>query len=463
MKPLLSAWPPKKRTLAFGPIVLGLWLLSAVIIALATQNFFLALLLPPPLAIGGAYALVGFPQLARKDGKPLIEPHLKPYLFFALVPLLALILYPILGIALTQARLPVKWLAIVSIVLSLGISIAASYFLVGVPNLYATARKQYDQLPPERRPFLFFPLFVVFFLVLYIGLGVATTQLLGLVAVDPTALLNIQVLVLTPLCALLAGVLAWLLVGIPKPTRSPAAYLPKVTGRHRRRVFLGTSLLLGIPLTIVIGAVLTSTTPLPSTLVLALAVGLGYMLSVGIAALTWGTPARWRQFEDYDPRIHPRARLPLLTGASVASGIAVAVAFGLAGIDLFWGLLVGIIVGAIVALLLTGTHKRIAARRGQSTLVPDLPDRVKPLVLFPTWLLTSAFLFAILTYLLPGLVAVNALASLAAGLLLAFFLLEQPLLKALREERRREREKRKAWEARRRERLAQAADEKAEA
>jgi hypothetical protein len=458
MKPVLSAWPVRKRTLAFAPIAAGIWLLTFLVVALSTQNFFLAMFLPPPLAVGGAYALLGAPEVKRKDGKPLIDPHAKPYLFFALAPLLALLLYPILGIALTQAGLPVKWLAIVSIVLSLGISVAASYFLVGVPNVYATARRKYEQLPPERRPFLFFPLFVVFFLILYIGLGVLTTQLLGLAAADPTALLNIQVLVLTPVCALLAGVLAWLLVGIPKPSKAPAEYFPKVAGKHRRRVFLGTSLLLGIPLTIVLGAILTSTTPLPSTLVLALAVVLGFMLGIGIGALAWGTPARWRQFEDYEPGIHPRVRTPLLVGASIATGLAVAVAFGLAGIDLFWGLIVGILVAALVALLLTGTHRRIAARRGQSTLVPDLPDRMKPLVLFPAWLLTSLLLFSILTYMLPGLVAVNALVSFTVGLLLAFFLLEQPLLKALRDERRRERAKRKAWEARRKERLAQADD-----
>lgn len=457
MKPVLSAWPPKKRTTFFAPIAAGIFLLTFLVVAFATQNFFLALFVPPILAIGGAYALVGLPDLKRKDGKPLIEPKLKPYLFFVLVPLLSLLLYPILGIALTQAGLPLKWLAIVSIVLSLGIAIAAAYFLVGVPNVVATARKQYEQIPRERRPFLFFPLFVVFFLVLYIVLGVATTQLLGVVAPgDPTALLNVQVLVLAPICALLAGVLAWLLVGIPKLARNPTVYLDKVTGKHRPRVFLGTFFVLGIPLTMVIGAILTGTTPLPSTLVLALAVILGYMLSLGVAALAWGTPTRWRQYEDYVPGVNPRVRVPLLVGASIATGLAVVVAFGLAGLDLFWGMIAGVLLAALVAILLTGTHKRIAARRGQATFVPDLPDGLKPLILFPTWLLTSLLLFAVLTYVLPGLVAVNALVGLAVGLVVAFFLIEQPLLKELREERRRERQKRKEWEARRKERLAKA-------
>ena len=464
MKPVLATWPAKKRTLWFAPMAAGLFLLSFLVVALATQDFFLAMLLPPALAIGGAYALLGWPELARKDGKPLVEPKHKPYLFFVLVPLLALVLYPILGIALTKAGLPLKWLAIVCIVLSLGIAIGTSYWLVGVPDLYAQARAKYQEIPAERRPFLFFPLFVVFFLILYLALGVVTTQLLGKIApADTSALLNIQVLVLTPLCAILAGVLAWMLVGFPQAILRPKHHLPKVTGRHRPRVFLATFLLLGVPLTIVLGAVLTYTTPLPSMAVLGIAVVLGYMLSLGVAALWWGTPQRWRQYEDYTPGLDPRVRKPLLAGASVASGLAVVIVFGLVGLDLFWGLLAGLLVGALVGLLLTGTHKRIRARRGEGTLVPDLPDRQKSLIFFPVWLGIAVLLFAVLTYLLPGLVGVNALASLVVGLAIAFLLLEQPLLKQLQEERRREREKRKAWEAKRKERLAKAAEESAAA
>ena len=458
MKPIPSAWPPKKRTAWFLPMAAGILLLSFLIVAFSTQNIFLAFLVPPFLAVGGAYALVGWPEIKTKDGKPIIEPRVKPYLFFVLAPLFALVLYPIVGVALTQIGLPLKWLAIVSIVIALTGGIAGAYFLVGIPNVIAAARKQYTDIPPERRPYLFFPLFVVFFLILFLTLGVLSTSLVGRVSPeDPAALLNIQVLILLPLCLLVAGLLAWLLVGIPKAVTAPAHHLPKVTGRHRPRVFFATFLVLGVLLTYAVGAALTFFSALPPLIVLPLAVVLGFTLSAGISLLAWGTPAKWRAYEDYRPAIPPEAGLPLRVLGAIALGIAVIVVFGLAGIDLFWGVLVGALVAGIASLFATGVHGRIFARRNAATLVPDLPDGLKPLILFPTWIVIAIVLFAILTYLLPGLVAVNALVAILVGLAVTFLLLEQPLLKDLRAERRLERQKRKDWEARRKAKLEEAA------
>ncbi|HET6404800.1 MAG TPA: hypothetical protein VFH78_09140 [Candidatus Thermoplasmatota archaeon] len=457
MKPVLSAWPAKKRTLSFAPFAAGIFLLSFLIVAFSTQNILLALLLPPVIAVGGAWALVGWPELRMKDGKPLVDPRVKPYLFFVLAPLLALVLYPILGVLLTQAGVPLKRLALVSIALSVLAAVALAYYLVGVPNVFAIARKQYADIPPERRPYLFFPLFVLFFLVLFLTLGVVSTRLVGRISpTDPAALLNIQVLVLLPLCILIAALLAWLLVGIPKVLTAPAHHIPRVPGRHRPRAFLATLVLAGILLTYGVGALLTFFTPLSSALVLPLALLVGYGLATGIAFLAWGTPARWRSYEDYRPILPPEARMPLRIVLAIGLGLAAAVAIGLAGIDLFWGALVGLLVAGVAALVVTGTHRRILARRGESTLVPDLPDALKPLILFPTWIVISFILFAVLTYLLPGLVAVNVVVGVTVGLLVAFLLLEQPLLQELREERRRERQKRKEWEARRRARLEEA-------
>lgn len=458
MKPVFAAWPAKKRTRFFGIYAGAIFLLSFLIVAFATQVFFLALLLPPVLAIGGAWALVGWPEIRMKDGKPLVEPRLRPYLFFVLAPLFAVLLYPILGVAITLAGLPLaQWVTVALIVVCIALAVTLAYFLVGVPNVYASARRQYEQIPADRRPFLFFPITVLLFLVIYLTLGVTSTRLLGRIAPgDPTALLNVQVLFLTPLCLGLAALIAYLLVGIPKPNKSLGDSLPKVTGRHRPRVFLASAFLGGILLTIILGAILTAYAPLPATAVLGLAVLLGFALSTGLAALAWGTPARWRQYEDYQPGIHPRLRVPLLLGLSLGTGLAIAVAIGLADIDLFWGLLAGSVAAGLVLLFVTGTHKRIAQRRGQPTLVPDLPDGMKPLILFPTWFVISLVLFAILTYALPGLLPLNALFALLVGLGVTFLLLEQPLLKDVLAERRREKEKRRAWEARRKERLAEA-------
>src|SRR5687768_1315380 len=118
MKPVLSSWPAKKRTVFFAPVAAGMALVAFVVLALSTQNFFLTVLLTPTLAIAGAWALLGWPEILRKDGKPLVDPKVKPYLFFAIAPILALLLYPIFGVALTQVGLPVKWIAYVSMVLA---------------------------------------------------------------------------------------------------------------------------------------------------------------------------------------------------------------------------------------------------------------------------------------------------------------------------------------------------------
>lgn len=455
VKPVLSAWPAKKRNAAFPALALGIFVLGFVIVAFTTQNILLAFLIPTLLAVGGAYALVGWPTIAMKDGKPLIEPKVKPYLFFVLAPIFALLLYPILGLLLmTLGVPPIKWLAVITIVLAAAIGITLAYLLVGIPNVYAAAKKQYTDIPPERRPFLFFPIFVVAFLILFLTLGVVSTALVGRAAPGSTGmLLNVQVLVLLPLCLILAALIGWLLVGVPKVLTAPAHHLPKVTGKHRPRVFFATVVLAGIPLTLIVGALLTVYSPLPATLVLPLAVLLGFMTSLGIALVAWGTPARWRRYDDYQPALPRSAHLPLKIGAALFVGIVILVGFGLADIDLFWGILVGAIAAAIVGIVLTGLHRRVLARRGETTLVPDLPDAMKPLILFPAWAIIAFVIFAILTYLLPGLVAVNALVAIVIGLALTFLLLEQPLLKEVREERRREREKRKEWEARRRARI----------
>lgn len=453
MKPVLSAWPAKKRTLWFAPLTAGVFLLSFLVIAFATQNFFLALLLPPAIAIGGAYVLLGWPDLARKDGKPFVEPRYRPYLFFVIAPLFALLLYPILGVASTQAGLQASMAVTIGlIVLSVALGVTGAYFLVGVPNVIAAARKQYEAIPPERRPFLFFPITVVFFLILYLALGVASTRLVG----GLPGLLNIQVMILVPVCLAVAALAAWLLVGIPKPERGPGQYLPKVTGKYRPRLFIATSVLGGIVLTLIVGAILTSYAPLPATAVLGLALLLGFALSIGIAAAWWGTPARWRRYDDYTPGVHPRARTPIIIGISLGVGIIVAVGMGLADIDLFWGLLAGGFAAGLALTLLTGGHREIAKRKGEATLVPDLPDGMKPLILFPTWFLISTVIFAVLTYLLPGLVPVNALLALLVGLATTFLVLEQPLLQDIIEARRKDRAKRKEWNARRKERLAEA-------
>lgn len=460
MKPVLSKLTPQRRTLLFAPVLLGAFLVAFLVAAVATDVILVGVLAAIPASVLAAWLLLGWPHVRRPDGRPLVDARWKPYLFFPLAPALAFVGYLLLGAVLTQLKVDPTLSTYLSLGLSVAGACAGAYLLVGFPHVVHGARHAYARVPADRRPFLFFPIAVVLFLVLFLALVVGSTQALARLR-DDALLLNLQVLVLVPLSLLLAGLGAYLLVGFPKPQRRPSEYLPKVTGRRRPHLFLLTFLLAGVPITILLGVAITSFvgSRLPAPVILPLAVVLGYALSLGLAALWWGTPARWRQFDDYRPGLPPRARAPLYAAAGVAVLIAVTVGFGLAGADLFWGLLTGAFLGLVVALQLAGIMARLAARRRAPTLVPDLPDGVKPLIIFPAWLLVAALAFAVLTYALPDLILWNALGSLLLGLALSFLLVEQPLWRDLIGERRREREKRRAFEARRKEALAREIDD----
>lgn len=464
-KPVLSTWPQKRRNLLFGPIGIGIFLVVFLSVGFPTSDPFIAGLVAIPAAIAGAWALLGWPVLRLKDGRPLVEPKYKPYLFFALAPAFAIVGYVLFGILITKLPIPTALIVPISITLAIVLGCALAYFLVGFPHAILAVRKRYKELPPERRPFLFFPLFAIIFLVLYIGLGAGTTQALGRFADKTVFLLNIQVLLLLPFTLLVSALAAYLLVGFPKPERSLRESLPKVGGRHRPRALILTFLVVGIPLTVGIGYLLTtfanggaaSSAFLPETLVLPLALVLGYSLALGFAVAVWGTPARWRKYDDYKPGLSPRARL----GASGAAGIAVAlactVAFGLADIDLFWGMLVGVLLGIAVGVLISGAHRRIAQRRGADTLLPDLPDRVKSVLLISTWLVLALVIFSVLTYALPDIVGWNAGIALLAGLAVAFVLVEQALIREWRDDMRATRQRNKAWAKHRKEELKKGA------
>lgn len=454
--PLLSSLPATRRAILFAPIALGAFFVAFLILALSTHNPFFTFLLSIPAGIASAWALVGWPHVTRKDGSPLVPAAYRAYkawLFFPLAPLLMVVLYPILGVLLTDVRLPVTYVAWTSIALSAIGGVAIAYFLVGFPDLVREARRLAALFPPDRRPFLFFPAFVLTFLLLYLVFGVLSTQLLGRVANTALAL-NVQVLVLLPLTLLLAGGIAYLLFGFPPIKHSPREALEKVPGRRRPLAFGLTFLLLGIPLTFMLGTLVSGIALLPDEVLLPLGVLLGFSVSLGIAALTWGTPQKWRTFADYKPGLPPHTRVPLLVLAVVATIATTAIIFGLFGLDIFWGLLTGLAAGTLLGLQLSGATKKIIARKGEASLVPELPDGVKPLILFPSWFLLAGLVFATLTYAWPDLVPLNFLVAVSFGLMVSVGLIEQSTFQDMLAERRREKEKRRAWEQRRREALA---------
>lgn len=468
-KPVWSGWPAKKRNAWFGPLALGVFVVVFLALGFLTQDVFWPLVVALPLSFAGAWALVGWPEVRRKDGRPLVEPALRPYLFFPTALVGFLVLYPFWGVVLTKAAVSPTYAALLAIALALLTAVGLAYLLFGFPNVFRGARDAYARIPPERRPFLFFPVFAVVFLLLYLGLGVGTTQAMDRFQGKTVLLLNVQVLFLLPVSIVVAALIAYLLVGFPRPQKPLRETMPKVTGKHRPKAFLVTFLLAGAPLTILMGTLLSwaadqqsSAAFLPDEVVLPLALLLGYSLSLGVAALAWGTPRRWRRYEDYEPGLSPRGRVATAGAVGLAVLLAVVIGAGLAGVDIFWGLLVGLILGALAALLVAGAHRRIAARKGAPTLMPDLPERAKSIVLFTSWLVIALVVFSVMTYALPDIVAWNALLAIVLGLGISLFVVEQGLIKDALAARREEKAKRKAWEQRRKEALASGAAAAAE-
>ena len=107
----------------------------------------------------------------------------------------------------------------------------------------------------------------------------------------------------------------------------------------------------------------------------------------------------------------------------------------------------------LLGLKATGAIGRLR-RDGRPTILPELPDMVKPLVLLPVWLLVGGVLFLVLGYAFPEHLAWNALLSTVTGLAVAVLLVEEPTLRELARERRAERERRASMRERRRESLA---------
>lgn len=466
MKPVLEKLPAERRTLLFVPVAAGAFALIFLILALATPDIYYPIVLSLPLGIVAAWALLGWPILTHKDGKPIVDPKVKPYLFFPLAVFLGLLLYPVVGYPLTQARLAQDLTTYLSLALAAVGACVLSYLAVGFPTPHRHLPELYRSIPAERRRHLFWPVFVLVFLLLYVLLGVVTTGFMDRYPDRVPELLNLQPMVLLPLCILLAALTGYLLVGIPTPKHGPSEYMQKVGGKARPRLFLATTLVLGVPFTAIAGALLTGFTAvnprsqdlLPADALLPIALVLGFAASLGIAAALWGGPRRWRRYPDYQPGLPKRARLPVFLAVSVAAGLVVLAAFGAVGLDIFYGLLAGLFTGVLVGMALTGALKRLFGKHDQG-LVPPLSDRSKPLLLFAIWFGVAALLFTTLTYALPDLVGVNLLGGLAVGLVVAMLLLENRLFRQVMQERREARARRKEWKRMRKERLAKALDE----
>ncbi|MHB8604401.1 MAG: hypothetical protein ACYDCK_04020 [Thermoplasmatota archaeon] len=450
MDPLLPKLAAKNPWAAFVGGAIVITAVAFFVVGLVTNQILAALLLGPALGVAGAYALFGWPKLARKDGKPLVDPNVKPWLFFPLAFGIAAALYAILGVFLTPF-VPPTLVSYVAIFVAALVGVIGAFLAVGFPHLGHFFTDAWAKVPPENRPWLFFPLAGLFALLIFflVGIGIAATSL----SVD------LQPFISLPVAILLAIPLAYFLVGFPKPKRKVSEMVPTVPGRARPLAFLITALVAFAPLAYVAGLLLGLAPALAGNVAFPLALLAGAFLALGLAALVWGTPRRWRRFPDYKPGMPLAVRRALaLPIAVLVGGVGVLVA-NVVGFDLFLGAFAGLVIGIALALLVSGVFGRAERGNTQSSEPPaaaraELPDKVKPLAIFATWALVTAVLFLLALYVLPTLFFYDLVGAVAVGLAVALVLLEAPLMRVLGEERRERRALKRELAERRKRALA---------
>ncbi|HVL48985.1 MAG TPA: hypothetical protein VM889_10550 [Candidatus Thermoplasmatota archaeon] len=438
MKPVLAKTPALKRTLLFVPTAVGAALLVFLVLGMTTHLFDISLLVAVPAGLATAWILLGPPEVRLKDGRPLVPSAVKPYLFFPIAAILFVAFYPFVGLFLTQVA-PIQFLAWATIGVSLAAGAAIAYLLVGFPKFWVGAATAWRRIPTETKPYLSFPAGLALAALFYFLIG------LGLTGVDPV----LAPLVAAPVGLLAAFAIAFFVFGVPRPRRLPK--MPDVPGRPRPLLLAATFAVLLAPMAWLVGGALSLVPGLPTSFELPIALLAGAALASAFALLLWGGPSRWRRYPDYVPGVSREVRHAAAGPAGLVASALVMAAWTLSGLDLVWGLVLALPAGALAAFAVAGTS-------GVARRAADVPDRVKPLVLFPAWLALAGLIALALTAAFPGNVMWNLAAGLLVGLAVTLVALESSFLKSSLAERRAEREARARLAARRKAALAEAAE-----
>lgn len=457
MVPLLKKKPQLWRTLGFVPVAALGAFLGFAILEVATESFWIAMPGGILLGIGLALLVCGVPRVTLPKVKlPKVPPGVRPWLWFPVTAVLSLLLYFLLGLALMPVGLSPTLLVFVTLGAALVLGGAAAYFLTGFPNLYRQPKGWWERVPVEKRPLFFWPLGLVLSVLFFVGIGYAMSLVFGGDSGAPRSVMEDYL----PLIAIGTSIplgcgLAYLLVGFPKPKKDLRRYLPKVPPRAWPALFAGTFLLLGPVFGFPVGYALSAGLPqLPTVLLFPLSLLVGYALSFAAAALAWGLPSRWEK-EGVHVGLPANTRAVLFVPVTVLVTGFVVLVFATMGLDLGIGTLVGLPFGLAAGFFASGLAGAVAARRREGTLLAELPEKFKVLVLVSVWLIVGGVVFFGLG--MAGLLPPwNLLAGVSVGLAAAILLVEESTLKFWLDERRAERDRRRRLKALRAERLGKA-------
>jgi hypothetical protein len=387
VEPLLRTLKPRDRAVAFVPAALGGAVVLFLLLAYPTNQIAVSLLVAPFGGLAIAWLLLGWPRLARADGTPYVTPRAKPWFFFPVFILLSVFLYPFLGLALTP-YVPLAFVVYAPLALAVALAGVASFYLVGFPPIWDDFMIAWGRVPAGTRPWLSVPAALALSLGLYFLVGWSLTAFASL----PWA-----PLVAFPIALLAGAALAVLVFGLPRPARGVAELVPAPPGNARPILFGTTWFVSTAILLYAVGALLTSYAPpsLPARGVLPISVVVAAILSLGIAVLVWGTPAKWRRLPDYTPGVAPEVKAALLPGLWIVATLVLTVVAGLAGLDFLPSLASSAIVAFAVVVVAAGGLRSIRHRR------PSIPEAIQPAVFFVAWVAFAAVLLLVSDILLP--------------------------------------------------------------
>lgn len=459
----LRDWVPEKyRRYAFLPLALGLGFLVFGIVGLTVQEFLAAfvagIVLGPVLAYGALGPPLTRAEVAKAQARlPRLPPERRAFLFFPAAILAAAVFYFLAGLALTTLPLDEDLLVLPALLLAVPAAIAVAFLLYGFPRPrrgLRGLRSPLELVPEEKRPFLFFPLGLVFAAPLYLLLGLLLTEFLvpsvagqpGLLDPDPVASLAL-------LGAVALGFAAsYRLVGVPRASAiRERLRVPEVPERARPAAFVAFVVVVGSLLALVLGGTLGALDAFAGEAALDLAFPLfllaGWLLAAPLAGKLFGYPVPRKPLRAYVPALGREHRAAALLPLTIALGLAFTLLLGLALgrvpfadlEDAYLDALLAFPLAFLVALRLL----RVRARELDPRALEALPERAKPAVVVALTLLAGTLLFTAVGQVLTGFLAAAAV-SYGLGLALALALVERsglaPALGRRAERRRRERE-----------------------
>lgn len=442
--PLLGRLSAAKRTRLFAPVAIGLGFVLFFVVGLATASFPAALLTGFPLGVAGAWALLGAPEVKRKDGKPWIDPAVRPWMALPTALVAGTVIYFLVGIAVTATpQVPIDYAAYLTLAAAVVGGVALGLALFGPPPLAKVPADAWKRVPADRKPWTFFPLALVLFALLYYGLGVALT---AYVPSDDAP----QALIALPIALLVGCGLAYLLVGIPRPRRSMQEVLPTIPAKGRPALFAATIVLLGPFFGFLLGPFVTAAA-LPGVLDLYAGLAAGLVLAAALAFVVWGGPGRWSRHGEWRTEIAPPVRLALFAPTALLVGVVAAAVADVAGAPFSAALAVGAVLGLAAGLAASGGLRRVPSA---PKALRETPEIVKPLLFLAAWILVGGAVYVAFTSVFFAHPGWAVALSVVLGFAAAVAVVEAPLLAAWQEERRREREERRELRRERAARLA---------